>query len=138
MDFSKQRLYRVLRWSGDSAAFVNDGHDPATDVEETDDLDTADVVSSVRKGLRGFTSKHMVMFDLDVPIEVIPSSTPGHSHVYFPETNVSESALFALFEHMVNCGIVEPGYLGASRARGFAALRLPWVRKDGTRLAHLP
>jgi hypothetical protein len=35
-----------------------------------------------------------------------------------------------LLDVMAECGILEPGYVGASKARGFSAVRLPWVSKN--------
>lgn len=130
MDFSTRRLFKVLRWAGDSTTFDENGHSPLDDIAETEDINAADIVSSEAKPLEGFTSKHMVMFDVDIPMEVIESSTPGHYHVYFPGTGVGKDALFYLLAELSNCGIVEPGYVAASKARGFTALRLPWVRKE--------
>lgn len=133
MDFSKQKLFKVLRWYGTNSALFEEGvSDPASDVEEVTDFDTADIVSSERAESYG-PKRHIVMFDVDIPMEVIESSTPGHYHVYFPETHISKIALLDLLEELSSAGIVEPGYVGASRARGFAALRLPWVHKDGSR-----
>ena len=71
----------------------------------------------------------MVMFDVDIPMVVIPSTTPGHNHVYFPNTHVSKNELFNVLDALASAGIVERGYAEASKARGFTALRLPWVRK---------
>ena len=36
----------------------------------------------------------MVMFDVDIPMVVIPSTTPGHNHVYFPNTHVTKETAF--------------------------------------------
>jgi hypothetical protein len=72
----------------------------------------------------------MIMFDVDIPMQVIESSTPGHYHVYFPNSYIPKEKLFNLLDALAECGIVERGYAEASRARGFAALRLPWVHRD--------
>lgn len=74
---------------------------------------------------------HYPVLDIDLPCELVPSSTPGHFHLYIDHP-VSDGAYWDLIAAMVACGIVQPGYLGASRARGYTAARLPWVRKEVT------
>ena len=114
------RLFKVLQWGDYGAA----------NIEENSDLSQADIVASEVRAVDGLTGKHMVMFDVDIPMTVVPSSTSGHNHVYF-HTYVSREAFFRLLDELANCGVVEPGYCSASKARGFAALRLPWVKKPG-------
>ena len=72
---------------------------------------------------------HKLLVDLDVPAYLIPSSTPGHSHLYIDVTTTSEN-LFRVLDALARAGAVEDGYAGASRARGYSALRLPWVKKE--------
>lgn len=74
---------------------------------------------------------HYPVLDIDLPCELVPSSTPGHFHLYIDHP-VPDGAYWDLIGAMVACGIVQPGYLGASRARGYTAARLPWVRKEGS------
>lgn len=132
MPFSRHRLFKVKKWvsEGNSGKFEPGFEpDPLANLEETTDLNYADIVSSESASLFSFESKHMVMFDVDIPMAVVPSSTPGHQHVYF-DTYVPKEKLFELLDVLADCGIVERGYAQASRARGFTALRLPWVRKS--------
>ena len=135
VDFNHQKLFKVLKWvtGGDSAAFDKSTEpDPMKNLEVTTDLNEADIVTSEVVQLfdwPGIEPKHMVMFDVDIPMVVIPSSTPGHNHVYFPNTYITKDRLFNLLDALADCGIVERGYAEASKARGFSALRLPWVGK---------
>ena len=136
VDFNHQRLFKVLKWvtGGDSAAFdMSLEPDPHKNLEATTDLNEADIVTSefVPPLFASPNRKpyHMIMFDVDIPMVVIPSSTPGHNHVYFPNTHVSKDTLFNVLDALASAGIVERGYAEASKARGFSALRLPWVRK---------
>lgn len=132
--FDKLRLFKVRKWTadGNSGAWLPEHEpDPLKNLEETENLNYADIgTSAPRFEIPGFPGKHVVMFDVDVPMQVIESSTPGHYHVYFPNSYVPKEKLFSLLDAMAECGIVERGYAEASRARGFAALRLPWVRKN--------
>lgn len=71
---------------------------------------------------------HIVLLDLDVEAYLIPSSTPGHSHLIINE-EITWWEYDAIMAAMVDAGLVESGYHKASRKRGFAAIRLPWVKK---------
>lgn len=74
------------------------------------------------------------MVDLDVPATLIPSTTPGHSHLYI-DVPVNWSDYQLLLDALALVGAVEPGYVQASKARGFTSLRLPWVKKRKTAAA---
>ena len=84
---------------------------------------------------------HAPVIDLDFPCELIPSSTEGHFHLVLDRLIPAE-AYFTLLDAMAEAGLVEPGYAGSSRKRGYSAIRLPWVKKGapekGARGAHDP
>lgn len=105
------------------ARLINDGnYDTAHELPET--ADEAEVVSSLDLE----TYKHRPVLDIDIPAALIPSSTPGHSHLYIDKPltwDQYENLLWAL----VDCGIIESGYASASVARGYTSARLPWVKK---------
>lgn len=119
MPYKRLRLFKVLKWGTDSEA-----PEWRDDREETTSLDEADVVSSKFRD----SGRHMVVLDLDVPAALVPSSTPGHSHLYI-ETSMPWDVYVNLLTAMADAGILEPGYVGASKERGFTAVRLPWVSK---------
>lgn len=89
------------------------------------DLDTANVASSLARDGSG---SHYPVLDLDVPAVLVPSSTPGHSHLYIDHA-VSDEAYWQLCDALAAAGILEPGYVSACRHRGYTSVRLPWVRK---------
>lgn len=72
---------------------------------------------------------HAPALDLDVPARLIPSSTPGHSHLYV-DVRCEWAAYVNLLHALERCGIIETGYLDASLARGMSMLRKPGVRKE--------
>ena len=72
---------------------------------------------------------HSPVLDIDVPHYLIPSSTEGHSHLYI-DVPMPWDKYVKLLEVLADCGIIEPGYLRASLARGFTAVRLPHIKKD--------
>lgn len=72
---------------------------------------------------------HKFLIDLDMPAKVVPSSTPGHCHLFIDHAmtwDTYEKLLIAL----ADAGLVEPGYVNASIDQGYTTVRLPHVRKD--------
>lgn len=107
-------------------------YEPGID-RETADLDDANVVSSE---LTGFPrNRHAVILDIDYAAYVVPSSTPGHNHLYLDVPGgVAHDDYMELLAALSKCGVVEPGYAEVSIKRGHSDLRLPWVSKDEQRL----
>jgi hypothetical protein len=71
---------------------------------------------------------HNVVLDLDLSATLLPSSTPGHFHLFIERPMTWETYL-NLIDAMVAAGLVEPGYRDASATRGHTAVRLPWIKK---------
>lgn len=71
---------------------------------------------------------HRPLLDLDIDAVLLPSTHEGHHHLYIdkpmPWTDYIE-----LLQVLAKVGIIEPGYASASLARGYTALRPPWVKK---------
>lgn len=78
--------------------------------------------SLLRSGL------HAPVIDIDIPVTLVPSSTPGHSHLYIDKA-MDFSSLCHLLRAMAAAGVVEVGFAEASIAKGYSAVRLPWVKK---------
>lgn len=96
-----------------------------TERRDTDDVEKATVITSRVAG----SARHKVVLDLDLPAKLIPSTTPDHFHLYI-DHELDWDVYVELLRALVKAGLVEPGYLGASEARGFTAARLPWVKKE--------
>lgn len=118
----KLKLYKDVKW----AAYAED--DERT---ETEDITEAQVVSSEIRDSRypWEAGHHLVLLDLDVPAHLIPSSTPGHSHLYI-EVPVDWPVYERLLEALADAGVIETGYVSASRDRKATHLRLPWIKKE--------
>lgn len=103
--------------------------DPCT-VSGTDDripvesYDEANLVSS--ETIHG---DHMPVLDLDVRAFLVPSSTPGNSHLYINHNMLWEDYV-KLITVMAEVGILEEGYVKASIARGATFVRRPGVYKE--------
>lgn len=76
-------------------------------------------------------TKHKPAIDIDMPVHVIESSTPGKSHLYI-DKEMSWDDYLKLLRVMVEVGLVEEGYLGASEYRGYTTLRKPGNLKEGS------
>lgn len=71
---------------------------------------------------------HRPALDIDIPMTVLPSSTPGHGHLFFDVPMIWEH-YEQLLDVLAIVGILESGYVGASKARRQTILRLPHVTK---------
>lgn len=113
-----QRTRRLHQFTGNSGeGIVDEGEDASVTAG-------ANVVSSERID----SDRHAVLLDLDLPAYLVPSSTPGHSHLYI-DVDVPQDDYFDLLDVLARCGVVEPGYAASSKAKGGTYLRLPWVKR---------
>jgi len=90
-------------------------------------LEDANLVSSEIPN----TNYHRPLLDIDLPVELIPSSTPGKFHLYIDAPmfwNEYEKLLKVLEE----VGILEPGYVNASIERKATMLRKPGIYKPNS------
>lgn len=90
----------------------------------THEIDDAMLITSMIRD----SNMHKVAIDVDLPISVVPSSTPGHGHLYI-DKELTWPQYEKLLHALAEAGIVEEGYVGASVRRGYTSLRLPWVSK---------
>lgn len=113
-----QVLQRVIAWRGP-------GYD-GQDYEATLNIHDASVTTSLVAGL---DNMHKPVLDIDMPVKVYPSTTKGHYHLYIDKV-MTWGQYKKLLKALAKAGIIETGYVGASKARGFTAVRLPWVKKE--------
>jgi hypothetical protein len=73
-------------------------------------------------------NRHKPVLDLDVPHFYCESTTPGHGHLII-DVEVSWLKYLKLLEALEDCGILEPGYVSAAKARGESWMRTPWHKK---------
>ena len=120
------KLFKVVNWTSGGSSDPDQPRTPA-DIEETDDLNEADVISS-RMISDPDVNLHSPVLDIDIPAMLIPSTTPGHWHLYL-DAPMPWDTYVQLLDAMADAGILEEGYVAASKARGFTAVRLPWISK---------
>jgi hypothetical protein len=109
-------------------ATIPDPNDPKEDVYDgehvpVDDIESAHIILS-----KNDDAFHRPVLDIDFPAALIPSSTPGHFHLYLDKT-LTERAYMRLLDALAEAGIIEQGYASVSEARGYTSARLPWVKK---------
>lgn len=92
--------------------------------DEAANVSDAELIASLNAN-----GKHRPLLDIDFPAAVIPSSTEGHCHLYI-DKELEWKDYKKLLNVLADLGIIEHGYRGASLARGYSALRLPWIKKD--------
>lgn len=96
------------------------------------DENQACVVSSRRVNQPLYTDPkwhtHRPVIDLDFETKLIPSSTPGHYHLYL-DRNLSWNDYKTLLLALADAGIISRGYAVASIERGHSCVRVPWLKK---------
>jgi hypothetical protein len=71
---------------------------------------------------------HIPVLDIDMPCALYPSSTEGKYHLYI-DCPLTWEEYKKLLDVMAEVGIIESGFANASIAKGYTAVRLPWVKK---------
>jgi len=71
---------------------------------------------------------HRPVIDLDIPCRYVPSTTPGHGHLYIDQP-MSQEQFQGILDAMAVAGVVQEGYRKYSKQRGMALVRPPWIRK---------
>lgn len=95
----------------------------------TQTYDLAQALDAAGLGVKGaYTAPNLVTLTLTARVFVVPSTTPGHGHLYVDHHMMWETYQ-KMLNQLVDVGVLEPGYVGASEARGWTCVRLPWVRK---------
>jgi hypothetical protein len=108
------------------------GHRTRVELEDS----MANCVSSAIVGHRDSDGEqmHTPAIDIDHKVVALQSSTEGNYHLYI-DVPCSWDDYLNLLNAMVQCGIVQQGYVDASVARRATFLRLPWVEKTPNAVA---
>lgn len=110
---------------------VKNWHDSSSGESGLDETITTDITKGnvIISMIADKVTHHKLLIDLDLPAKLVPSTTEGHFHLYV-DHEIEKDAYFNLLNALVGAGLVEPGYVRASEARGYTALRLPWIKKE--------
>lgn len=118
----------VTDWGGSSSGEMS------TVDRHTGNLRDAHVASSLVRD----TKLHKVVIDVDHEAVLVPSSTPGHHHLYVDIPPVRWDDYVSFLQAAAKIGLVEQGYVDASIERGHTDVRLPWVQKNDLVTAKRP
>lgn len=119
IDFCRRQVSGVTVFRG-----ASDNPDaPDEPLEPAKMADSNVVCSHMKEG-----DLHLPMFDIDMPAMLLRSTTRNHYHLYIDKPMTWENYV-KLLDVMAEVGILEAGYVAASKRRGHTSLRPPWVKK---------
>jgi hypothetical protein len=81
-----------------------------------------------------YNGEHRPVLDIDIPARLVPSSTEGHTHLYF-DVPMSWKKYSTLLVVLQDAGILQPGYVQAALRREATFVRPPHVKKPAAMLA---
>jgi hypothetical protein len=117
------RLPRIHRFVQDLNA-TGDDYNASEDGVRASEQEANTVTSRLLGG-----DLHAPVLDIDFGAQLIPSSTPGHFHLYF-EKAMTWDNYCGLLKALGDVGILEEGYVKASLRRGYSSVRKPGVYKQ--------
>lgn len=103
------------------------------ELEKPTDEHPANLESSL---MLGDERMHRLVLDIDQPVELRESATPGHHHLIIPDVRCTWQEYLVLLEALVLCGVVEADYVKHARERKQCLIRLPGVKKASTVESH--
>lgn len=103
-----------------------DSYSNMSHLSYTTDVAEAEVITSQIEG----SDKHKLIVDIDLPAYIVPSSTPGHGHLYVDKELEWRDLLSVLYA-LADAGIVERRYAEACEDQGMTCVRAPWIKKQG-------
>lgn len=71
---------------------------------------------------------HYPVIDFDIPVRLVPSSTPGHNHLYIDHP-VTLQQMVNMLAAMAEAGVVQKGFANGTRRNKVATVRPPWIQK---------
>jgi len=108
---------------GEDGIYRDEAGKEYTQKLEDVEIEDALLISSKSEG------GNYVLLDIDFPVQVIPSSSPGKNHLYIDKV-LSDEDMDKLLKVLVEVGLVNEGIYDLQwRPSNELTLRLPWVRK---------
>lgn len=103
---------------------IKDSYHGDSEVRTQVTEDKATLVSSLLTN-----GKHYPTLDIDMPAKLVPSSTPGHFHLYI-DCEMSWWRYRRLLKALMKAGVIERGYYKANKSRKATFVRKPGVMKE--------
>lgn len=107
------------------AAVLADEYEAGGPLNDPDEEHPANLVSSLDQD-----GMHYPALDIDIPCRFVPSSTPGHGHLYFDALALSWDAYKIMLVVLSEVGVLEKKYVSHSITRGQTLLRPEGVTKE--------
>lgn len=109
-----------------NAGHVNASYPRHIPYDSKDDkhMNEANLVSSELENLH-----HLPVIDCDFPIQAVPSSTPGHYHLYI-DKELSWVQYKALLDGMLDAGLIQQNWYKNAIEHKRTYVRMPHVRKS--------
>jgi hypothetical protein len=83
----------------------------------------------VTSALHESCTLHAPVIDLDIEHVYYETSTDGHAALLL-NVPLTPTQHDQLLDVLLDCGIIGKGFREASRRRGYASMRPPWVKKE--------
>lgn len=119
-DWTLPHVHRYVKNLGAIDHTTYDGADGRV-VTNRDDANI--ITSEISPGL------HAPVLDIDFAARLIPSSTPGHFHLYLDKA-MTWDKYRKLLVALAEAGIIEQGWAGASITNGYSSIRKRGVYKQ--------
>ena len=117
------QMYATVKDFGSADRYLHGGDKGGT---LTSHIEDANIITSM---VKDNVTMHKLVVDIDLPAVLVPSSTPGHFHLYI-DHEIPAEAYWTLLRAMAAAGLVESNYAEASIDQGRSGVRLPWVKKE--------
>jgi hypothetical protein len=106
------------------------GYDPVWDAGVSTDQEVVAVPEAniLTSDVLGKPGIHKLALDIDLPTKLVPTTTPGHWHLYI-DHEMPWEAYVRIIDALAEAGIIEKGYARASKIRGYTSVRPPWLSK---------
>lgn len=123
--------HQMLKWG---IAWQDDDYGPGYEVrvrDLTDDVAAAELISSrlrpanAARPTPARKDMHAPCLDLGLGVRLLPSRTPGHSHLYL-YMEMPWRSYKALLKALAKAGVIEKSWAKASIGGGQSLLRSPW------------
>lgn len=124
----RRMFYKDVKWKDD---YGNANFSRVVATRTDAEVVTSEVIQSQNENIALTNGLHSPVLDIDIPAHLVPSSTPGHSHLYFDHL-MTWRQYKRFLKALAKVGILENGYVKASIRRGHTAVRVPWLKKGET------
>jgi hypothetical protein len=72
---------------------------------------------------------HSPVLDLDYEVSLVPSTTPGHFHLYLDGLEMDDDTYDMLLQDLAAAGVIQQGFANQFERHGQTFLRPPGVQK---------